>query len=387
MSRDHQHPRIPVASAKSLTELPEVVLNALVFSELLLRAGFQPETITFEQTPASKFGLPGGSELVVGVLREGRRELCYALGIAVPQVDTLISDGLVLWDTADHEARDAVWDASRLTKHEHVLPLLRQIVWQGFAIPNLSDSSRPSQLRAMNPRRAAGGPGPTPACAPRFELGKVLVDDDALQQLAGIDLRPYLDRHARGDWGAAEFPEENEAALRDGLPILSVFRTEGDIDFWVTTWTERTRTTIRPGYQRPDLGPIPRDLVCRYAGTGSRAEIEAEYGANCELYSLALALPEGPTVGGLVEDVAAALGRVITDHPIARRRTANPEQMTRMLWRSVLGVDLRPLDGTRRRISGLRRDGKRRAWKRAKADCFARGIRAWFAVSYEARLS
>lgn len=383
MTNGKQQARASGAGPVHVTDLPEVVQNAIVFHELLLRAGFQPEAIRFDVTPASALGLAHDANLVMGVLREGRRELLYALGRAEPQVDELIEHALIQWDTADGSARSSLWEKSRLTKYEHLWPLLKQIISHGFTIPNLD----PRQLAAASPPRAAGGPVLAPAGAPRFELGKVVVDDDEQQQLAGTDFAPYLARHACGDWGDAEFPRENEAALRDGLPIVSVFRTPDDVAFWITTAAARTHTTVRPGYRQSDLGPIPRHLICRYLGTGTREQIAAMCSANSELVALPLVLRDGPTVGGLIEEVAAVLGRAITADALARRRTANPEQMVRTLWSSVHRVDLRPIDGAGRRLSGLPRDGQHRAWKRAKADCGARGIRAWFLVSYEARLN
>lgn len=62
--------------------------------------------------------------------------------------------------------------------------------------------------------------------------------------------------------------------------------------------------------------------------------------------------------------------------------------MIRTLWRAVAGVDFRPFDRKGRRVPGnVNTHFGQRAWRKAVDDCKARGIRAWFAVAWEARLS
>lgn len=377
-------------ATRSLLALPEVVQNALVFSEILLRVGFQPEAITFEHVPASTFGLTSVREILVGVLRDGQLELSYALGVTIPGVEQIIEKGIGLWD-ADRRSQGILWEESQLTKQEHLLLLLQTIVRQGFQLPNLVDPGRASQVSNMNPRKAAGGPAPVPPGARHFELGRVIFGGDAATKLVDSDITPFLERHARGDWGAAELPEQNEAALRDGLPIMSVYRTATGVDLWVITATDRMCTTIRAAVPSGELGPVPRDLVCRYVGTGTKAEIQAQLSSlskSGELHGIPLAESGAAIVGRAVERVAAMLGRVITDNAAARRRTVYPEQMMRTLWRCVLGIDLRPIDSDGSRVSGSYENlAALQHWMRAKAQCSRRGIRAWFAVYYEARLS
>lgn len=265
-------------AALYLYELPEVVQNAVLFSEVLLRVGFELEAITFECMPATRLGLADDREIVVGRLRDRRIEFGYALGFVLPDVGRLIKAGIALWNTADLRSRELIWEESELTQQEHLLLLLNTIVRR--------------ELQSTDPTSPAG-----------------------------------------------------------------------------------------------DVGAIPQTFKCQYAGAGTRAQIQTQAAPpRSELHSLPLAELDAPTDGRAVERVAAVLGRVITDNMGAQTRAVDPEQMSRALSRSVLGVDLRPIDRDGCRVSGSAMTCiELRAWMRAKAHCSRLGIRAWFHVSYEPR--
>jgi hypothetical protein len=62
----------------------------------------------------------------------------------------------------------------------------------------------------------------------------------------GIDVGPYLRRHAGGDWGAldAEDAAQNERALVRGERVISVYTTPAAVTFWVITEADRSVTTL-----------------------------------------------------------------------------------------------------------------------------------------------
>ena len=80
---------------------------------------------------------------------------------------------------------------------------------------------------------------------PCFPLGKVYATRGVMA--LGIDLAAYLRRHHCGDWGdelCADDKEANKAALRDGLRLLSCYRTPvGDRLYIITEW-DRSMTTV-----------------------------------------------------------------------------------------------------------------------------------------------
>lgn len=89
------------------------------------------------------------------------------------------------------------------------------------------------------PRKSAG--------KPLFSPGTCLVTPGALAMLFMLGVPPIrlLVRHVSGDWGQID-PEDkglNEAALRDGARIMSVYKF-GDLTFWVITEADRSATTI-----------------------------------------------------------------------------------------------------------------------------------------------
>jgi hypothetical protein len=75
---------------------------------------------------------------------------------------------------------------------------------------------------------------------PKFDLGKVIVKDDAALVLAraGQDADFFLAKHAAGDWGE-ENAAQNEQALQDGQMVLSRYRTLWGQELLVFTTSDR----------------------------------------------------------------------------------------------------------------------------------------------------
>lgn len=76
-----------------------------------------------------------------------------------------------------------------------------------------------------------------------FDLGRLLATPGALQgaEDAGDDLRAYLSRHARGDWGVVDDADKraNDRALIDGKRLLSAYvLRDGRTRIWIITEAE-----------------------------------------------------------------------------------------------------------------------------------------------------
>lgn len=82
----------------------------------------------------------------------------------------------------------------------------------------------------------------------RFPLGRTVCTQGALEALSrtGETPLPYLVRHAGGDWGDLDQDDkaENEAAITDGLRILSAYRLADHTRIWIITEADRSATTI-----------------------------------------------------------------------------------------------------------------------------------------------
>lgn len=82
----------------------------------------------------------------------------------------------------------------------------------------------------------------------RFSLGRAVITPGAIEALeeAGQMPNEFLDRHARGDWGdlSEHDRRENEFSVREGLRILSAYRTTEGVELWVITEADRSSTTI-----------------------------------------------------------------------------------------------------------------------------------------------
>lgn len=80
----------------------------------------------------------------------------------------------------------------------------------------------------------------------RFLLGRTVATPGALKEVGMPEMVRALARHVRGDWGEVcpEDAEANETALREDLRLLSVYRSEGGVRFYVITEWDRSATTV-----------------------------------------------------------------------------------------------------------------------------------------------
>lgn len=93
----------------------------------------------------------------------------------------------------------------------------------------------------MRPIAVAAIPNPA-----RFQLGQVVATRAAIDTLDSVDMAMALARHAMGDWGEVD-PEDrgaNDAALKHGDRLLSVYRDSRGTTFWIITEHDRSVTTI-----------------------------------------------------------------------------------------------------------------------------------------------
>lgn len=83
-------------------------------------------------------------------------------------------------------------------------------------------------------------------CAPKVPFGQVVITAGANEVLTDSDVYTAFKRHRGGDWGyvSAEDRDANERALREGSRLLSVYRSQCGITFWVITEADRSATTV-----------------------------------------------------------------------------------------------------------------------------------------------
>lgn len=74
---------------------------------------------------------------------------------------------------------------------------------------------------------------------PKFDLGATVATPDALEALeaAGQEASFFLNRHVCGDWGCVSDGDAklNDAALKDGGRLMSVYTTLKGEWIWVVT--------------------------------------------------------------------------------------------------------------------------------------------------------
>ena len=80
----------------------------------------------------------------------------------------------------------------------------------------------------------------------RVPLGQVVITRGAMNELPAREVQNSLFRHAMGDWG--DVCEEdwtlNDEALEHEARLLSSYRTDNGIRFWIITEWDRSLTTI-----------------------------------------------------------------------------------------------------------------------------------------------
>ena len=87
----------------------------------------------------------------------------------------------------------------------------------------------------------------TPNCQP-FPLGRVVATPGALTAMerSGDAPADFVRRHERGDWGkvGADDWARNDAALKDGLRVVSSYTLKDGETIWVITEADRSATTL-----------------------------------------------------------------------------------------------------------------------------------------------
>jgi len=80
----------------------------------------------------------------------------------------------------------------------------------------------------------------------KFSLGRVVATAHAAHTIPPDEILKALSRHVRGDWGdvGKDDRKENEISLKEGFRLLSVYRTETGVKFWIITEADRSVTTV-----------------------------------------------------------------------------------------------------------------------------------------------
>ena len=79
-----------------------------------------------------------------------------------------------------------------------------------------------------------------------FATGIVVITPNALDQLTPADIQRGLQRHQAGDWGdlGEEDWQENDQAVQAGMRLLSSYRSDSGVQFWIITEADRSATTL-----------------------------------------------------------------------------------------------------------------------------------------------
>jgi hypothetical protein len=80
----------------------------------------------------------------------------------------------------------------------------------------------------------------------KFAMGKIVITPGAADQLTELDVHVSLCRHAQADWGDvdAEDWQANDQSLNGDARLLSAYRDENGVKFWIITEGDRSATTI-----------------------------------------------------------------------------------------------------------------------------------------------
>lgn len=80
----------------------------------------------------------------------------------------------------------------------------------------------------------------------KFSLGRLLITPGAQAALPPAEVWSAMARHAAGDWGdlSDEDRAENELSLERELRLLSAYRSDAGVKFWIITEADRSVTTV-----------------------------------------------------------------------------------------------------------------------------------------------
>ena len=99
-------------------------------------------------------------------------------------------------------------------------------------------------MESPQPADTWSGLGQAPA---KFKLGKVVITAGAINDIPQEESREALARHSQGDWGllCPQDREENDKALETGqAQLMSTWKSQGGIAYWIITEWDRSVTTI-----------------------------------------------------------------------------------------------------------------------------------------------
>ena len=79
-----------------------------------------------------------------------------------------------------------------------------------------------------------------------FPMGMLVATPGALRTISDDDFVNALGRHLRGDWGDVCETDRrtNNAALKYGARLFSVYHTQAKQKFWIITEADRSVTTV-----------------------------------------------------------------------------------------------------------------------------------------------
>ena len=79
-----------------------------------------------------------------------------------------------------------------------------------------------------------------------FKLGKLLATPGLMESITPEEMAIAIGRHHNCDWGdvCKEDKEQNELSLKEGMRILSSYKTEDGVKFWIITEADRASTTV-----------------------------------------------------------------------------------------------------------------------------------------------
>jgi len=87
-----------------------------------------------------------------------------------------------------------------------------------------------------------------PSLGAHFTLAQTFITPGAQEalEISGETPIQFLRRHVSADWGelSEEDVQENELSLREGLRLLSAYRTTKGQKIWIITEADRSATTI-----------------------------------------------------------------------------------------------------------------------------------------------
>ncbi len=81
---------------------------------------------------------------------------------------------------------------------------------------------------------------------PKFDLGRLVATPHALEVLTHDDILDALSRHVRGEWGEMDDHDRaaNNRALEEGSRLMSSYRSQENVKFWIITEWDRSATTV-----------------------------------------------------------------------------------------------------------------------------------------------